>query len=110
MEATAARVLPNRPVVEVEDSDPAFHTVCDLEHRYQISGQWSLRSGIPYLNGGVIPHWRGIYDEKKRLLIAIWVNNDTGDSWEWADDPTYPARYSALGIRIRGSRLPDHLH
>jgi hypothetical protein len=100
VEATAARVLPNRPVVEVEDNDPAFHTVYDLEHRYQISGQWSLRSGIPYLNGGVIPHWRGIYDEKKRLLIAIWVNNDTGDSWEWADAPAYPERYSALGIRI----------
>jgi hypothetical protein len=95
-----ARVLPNRQIVEVEDRDPAFHTVFDLEHRYQISGQWSLRSGVPYLNGGVVPHWRGIYDDKNRLLVAIWVNNDTGDSWEWADDPDYPERYSALGIRI----------
>jgi hypothetical protein len=100
LENTAQRVLPNRPVVELENTDPAFHTVYDLDHRYQISGQWSLRSGIPYLNGGVVPHWRGIYDEKKRLQVAVWVNNDTGDSWEWADDPTYPERYSALGIRI----------
>jgi Domain of unknown function (DUF4159) len=98
--ATADRVLPNCSIVEVPDGDPAFHTVYDLEHRYQISGQWSLGSGIPYLNGGVIPHWRGIYDERQRLQVAIWVNNDTGDSWEWADDPTYPERYSALGIRI----------
>ena len=97
---TIARVLPSRPVVEVEDADPAFHTVYDLDHRYQISGQWSLRSGVPDLNGGVVPHWRGIYDEKKRLAVAIWVNNDTGDSWEWADAPEYPERYSALGIRL----------
>jgi hypothetical protein len=97
---TVERVLPNHAVVEVSDDDPAFHTVYDLEHRYQISGQWSLGSGIPYLNGGVIPHWRAIYDDRKRLQVAIWVNNDTGDSWEWADDPTYPERYSALGIRI----------
>jgi hypothetical protein len=97
---TASRVLPNHTVIEVPDDDPAFHTVYDLEHRYQISGQWSLRTGIPYLNGGIMPHWRAIYDDRKRLQMAIWVNNDTGDSWEWADDPTYPERYSALGIRI----------
>ncbi len=97
---TISQVLPNRPIVEVSDADPAFHTVYDLDQRYQISGQWSLRSGIPYLNGGVVPHWRAIYDEKQRLQVAIWVNNDTGDSWEWADAPEYPERYSALGIRL----------
>ncbi len=97
---TMSRVYPNRTVEELEDTDPAFHTIYDLDHRYQISGQWSLRSGVPYLNGGVVPHWRGIYDEKKRLVVGIWVNNDTGDSWEWADAPEYPERYSALGIRI----------
>jgi hypothetical protein len=95
-----SRVLPNQPIVEVENGDPAFHTVYDLDQRYQISGQWSLRSGVPYLNGGVVPHWRAIYDARKRLQVAIWVNNDTGDSWEWADAPEYPERYSALGIRI----------
>jgi hypothetical protein len=25
---------------------------------------------------------------------------DLGDSWEWADVPQYPAKYSDLGIRI----------
>jgi hypothetical protein len=32
-------------------------------------------------------------------MIAILFNHDTGDSWEWADDPGYLERYSALGIR-----------
>jgi len=97
---TMQRIFPERPVAELDNEDPAFHTVFDLDQRYQISGQWSLRTGVPYLNGGVVPHWRGIYDDRKRMMVAIWVNNDTGDSWEWADAPEYPERYSALGIRI----------
>jgi len=95
------RIFPSTSLTEVEDKDPVFHTVFDLDKRYQISGQWSLRSGVPYLNGGVVPHWKGIWDDKTgRMRMAVWVNNDTGDSWEWADDPQYPERYSALGIRI----------
>ena len=45
------------------------------------------------------PHWRAVYDDKGRIVIAVLFNHDTGDSWEWADDPAYPQRYSALGIR-----------
>ena len=33
-------------------------------------------------------------------MVAITQNSDLGDSWEWADSPEYPERYSALGIRI----------
>jgi Domain of unknown function (DUF4159) len=95
------RVFPGKTPIEIEDADPVFHTVFDLDKRYQISGEWSLRSGVPYLNGGVVPHWQGIWDDNsRRMRMAVWVNNDTGDSWEWADDPRYPERYSALGIRI----------
>jgi hypothetical protein len=32
--------------------------------------------------------------------VAISFNSDVGDSWEWADAPHYPEKYSALGIRI----------
>ena len=35
-----------------------------------------------------------------RLMVAICHNMDLGDSWENADDPKYPERFSALGIRI----------
>jgi hypothetical protein len=97
---TLSRVFPDREWQELGDRDEVFHTVYDLDQRYQILGQWARGRWQP-LNGGVTPHWRGIFDEKKeRLITGIWVNNDTGDSWEWADDPTYPERYSALGIRI----------
>jgi hypothetical protein len=50
--------------------------------------------------GGSGGHFRGIYDDKGRLIAVMTHNNDFGDSWENADEPTYPARFSALGIRI----------
>ena len=49
---------------------------------------------------GTKPHWMGIYDDHNRLMVAMTFNNDVGDSWELADEPTYPERFSALGIRL----------
>jgi hypothetical protein len=54
---------------------------------------------VTYENGGTVPHWRGIYDDKGRLMVAICFNMDLGDAWEWADDPRYPEKFSALAIR-----------
>lgn len=97
------RVFPDRPVVEIDDADPIFHVVYDLDDRYQVPGQWALQRGITYRNGdegGSVPHWLGIYDDHGRVMVAMTFNSDVGDSWEWADDPGYPEKYSALGIRI----------
>ncbi len=93
-------VFPDRPIVEIESSDAIFHTVYDLDDRYQVPGEWALRRGTTYRNDGSVAHWRGIYDDKGRVMVAISFNSDIGDSWEWADDPRYPEKYSALGIRI----------
>jgi hypothetical protein len=94
------RVFPDRPMVEIENADSIFHTVYDLDERYQVPGEWALRRGTTYRNDGSVPHWRGIYDDRGRLMVAMSFNSDIGDSWEWADDPYYPEKYSALGIRI----------
>ena len=96
-------VFPDRPVVEIEDTDPIFHSVYDLDDRYQILGQWALGRGGGMQRDrwvGTKAHWQGIYDDHKRLMVAISFNSDIGDSWEWADDPGYPEKFSALGIRI----------
>ncbi len=93
-------VFPDRPVVEIEDADSLFHTVYDLNDRYQIPGEWALRRGAMYRNDGETPHWMGIYDDHRRVMVAISFNSDIGDSWEWADEPSYPEKFSALGIRI----------
>jgi len=97
-EAGMKKIFPKRDIVDVPDDDPLFHTVYDLNNRYQILGEWGLRRGPR--QGGITPLWRGVRDDKNRLLVAITANSDIGDSWEFADAPNYPERYSALGIRI----------
>jgi len=94
------RVFPDRPIVEIDNHDAIFHTIYDLDNRYQIPGEWALARGTTYRNDGQTPHWKGIYDDHNRIIVAIAFNSDIGDSWEWADEPHYPERYSALGIRI----------
>ncbi len=93
-------VFPDREIVEIENEDSIFHTVYDLDDRYQIPGQWALRRGAMYREDGAVPHWLGIYDDHGRIMVAMTFNSDVGDSWEWADEPNYPEKYSALGIRI----------
>ena len=98
--ASMSRVFPDRPIVEIPNPDPIFHTVFDLDDRYQVPGAQYLYSGRVYEKDGTVPHWRGIYDDKGRLMAAMTFNMDLGDSWEHADNPQYPQRFSALGLRI----------
>src|SRR6266849_10969311 len=43
-------VFPDRPIVEIENSDAIFHAVYDLDDRYQVPGEWALRRGTTYRN------------------------------------------------------------
>jgi len=97
-----SRVFPDREVVEIDNKDPIFHTVYDLDDRYQILGQWALggRGGMSYRVAGTVAQWKGIYDDQGHLMVVMSFNSDIGDSWEWADDPRYPEKFSALGMRI----------
>ena len=97
-EAGMKKIFPNRDIVEVPDEDALFHTVYDLDNRFQILGEWGLRRGPR--DGGITPQWLGVRDDKGRLMVAVSFNSDIGDSWEFADLPAYPERFSALGIRI----------
>jgi hypothetical protein len=94
-------VFPDRPIVEIPDNDPIFHTVFDLDDRFQVPGAEHLRLGAKNPNdGGRGGHWRGIYDDKGRIMVAISFNSDLGDGWEWADSPIYPEKFAGLAIRI----------
>jgi hypothetical protein len=98
--ASLKRVFPDRDVVDIPNPDPIFHTVYDLDGRYQVPGEQFVRSGRTYEFDGYDPHWRGIYDDRGRLVVAICHDMDLGDSWEHADNPEYPQQFSALGLRI----------
>ena len=98
---TVQKLYPDRELRELGNEDQVMHMLFDLNDRYQILGQWALNNGHRPLDGvSYDPHWRGIFDEKGRMVVAVWLNNDTGDSWEWADVPSYPEAWSALGFRI----------
>ncbi len=97
---TMRKVFPEREVVDLPNEDAIFHTVFDLDDRYQVPGAQFLMTGRIYEKDGFGAKWRGVYDDNGRLMVAICHNVDLGDSWEHADNPRYPQKYSALGIRI----------
>jgi hypothetical protein len=99
-ETSMKKVFPDRPIVELDSRDGIFHTIYDLDDRYQVPGEQFLHTGQIWEKDGKVPHWRGIYDDNGRVMVAICFNMDLGDSWEHADNPEYPARFSDLGIRI----------
>jgi hypothetical protein len=96
LEAAMQRVLPNRPIVEVPEDDKLMNVLYDLDKRTQIPGERHLRG---WQTEGP-PHWRGIYDDAGRLMVAINFNIDMGDAWEHADDPFYPVPMTSLAYRF----------
>jgi len=100
--ASLARVFPDRRIEDLPDADQIFHTVYDLDDRFQVPGEQFLETGLMYEKGptGKPPHWRGIRDDKGRVMVAICHNMDLGDAWEWSDDPRYPEKWASLAYRI----------
>jgi len=98
--ASMRKVFPDRNIVDLPKDEAIFHTIYDLDDKYQVPGEQYVRTHSTSEYGGVDPHWRGIYDDKGRVVVAICHNMDLGDSWEHADNPEYPQQFSALGIRI----------
>ena len=102
---TMSRLYPDRPIVEIEpgSEDEILHVVYDLDEKVQIPGLRHLRG---YRGGGFStmnlpePHWRGIFDDEGRLIIAINYNMDIGDAWEEANNPRYPEPMTALSYRF----------
>ena len=98
---TMGRVFPDRPIVDVPATHESFHTIWDLEDRYQVPGEQFLYSGRTFERdaSGMQPHWRGIYADNGRLMVAICHNMDLGDAVEHSDNPAYPEKYSAQAMR-----------
>ena len=97
-EKTMKMVFPDRELVDIPNDDPIFHTFFDLDDRFQIPGAEHLATG--HKKDGYVAHWKGIYDDKGRLIVAFSLNSDIGDSWEFLEDPRYPSKFSVLGTKI----------
>ena len=96
-----SKVFPDRPIVEIPNSDPIFHVLFDLDERFQVPGSnvW-FRGKRTYEQDGYEPRWRGIYDDKGRVMVAICHNMDLGDGWENSDDPRYPEKFAGLAYKV----------
>jgi hypothetical protein len=102
-------VLPGRPIEDVALSDPIFRSQFVVKKMIQVprypfwvgtGGQTSERG-----DDSREPHFRGIRDDKGRLMVVMTHNTDMGDSWEReAEEPAYFLRFSvdgyALGVDV----------
>jgi hypothetical protein len=103
---TMERVLPNRPITDISESDSVMHVLYDIEEKDLtfIPGTRHLRRGpggtvIVRQPEGTAPAWRALYDDKNRMVVAVNFNTDVGDAWEYADSPEYPEQMTALAYR-----------
>jgi hypothetical protein len=108
------RVFPDREPIELPLEHPIFHCVYDLKFkpqvpaidnalRYKGQGITTDRPGDP---GSRDVHYKGIFDDKGRLMAIICHNTDLGDGWEReGEDEWYFREFSEkkgypMGINI----------
>jgi len=103
------RVFPDREPIELPLEHPIFHCVYDLKIKPQIpairGSAW--RYGVTWEREDAQEvHYKGIFDDKNRLMAIICHNTDLGDGWEEeATSPDYFRLFSEkyaypLGINI----------
>ncbi len=83
------RVLPpgDYPIVDIPVTHPIFRTFFTVDEVPQIPSiqYWNMTGGVDTSERGsnsAEPHFRGIFDENGRLLVAMTHNTDIADGWE----------------------------
>jgi hypothetical protein len=98
------RVLPEATPVELDTSHPLFHCYYDIDKIIQVTNDSIAKCSEceQWENGpsGKIPKVFAIFDAHGRINVLMAWNEDLGDGLEWADDPAYPARYSAYAFKF----------
>jgi hypothetical protein len=107
------QIWPDREFEELPIEHEIFHIVFDLKVKPQTPHisfkDLVIQRGITWevdKPGGEHVHYRGVYDDKRRLVMLICWNTDTGEGWEQEGaDPWYFKEFSEkycypLGINI----------
>ena len=105
------RVFPDREPIELPPEHPLFHCVYDLPEKPQIpsinAAQQGRFAGITWERPDAREvHYKGIFDDKGRMMVIVCHNTDLGDGWEReGEDPWYFKEFSEkkaypLGINI----------
>jgi hypothetical protein len=99
-EAQMERVFPEYPLVDVPPEHDVFSAFYDIEEIVQVPNLGNARLNVTSEQDGYVPHLRGIFDDRGRLMVAVNWNTDLGDAWEWAEQPDYPLKYSTFAYEI----------
>ena len=105
------RVFPDREPLELPLEHEIFHCVYDLKQKPQVPSIHSwLATGETFErgHGGDVQtvHYKGIFDDKGRMMVIICHNTDLGDGWEReGEDATYFKEFAEkwsypMGINI----------
>lgn len=87
------QALPEREPEDIPRSHPIFHCVYDIPDDRSLqtpnirAATASRETGITWEDnheGGNTrdPHFRGIFDDRRRLMVMLCHNTDNGDGWE----------------------------
>lgn len=112
-EVALKQIFPDRQYEEIPLEHEIFHIVFPLKVKPQIPhisfAQYVIQQGITWevdKPGSEQVHYRGYFDDKRRLMMVICWNTDTGEGWEQeGTDPWYFKEFSEkyaypLGINI----------
>ena len=105
------RVFPEREPMELPQDHPIFNCVFPLKSKPQIPSIYHAMNqqgtGITWERWDAqTPHYKGIFDDKNRLMVIICHNTDLGDGWEREGENEYYFREFSekkaypLGINI----------
>ena len=94
------RVLPGCTIVDLPPDHPVFNAFYDIKEFLQVPNVGNAMAGRTSEKDGFTPFYRGIFDDKGRLIVAINANTDLGDAWEWAEVPEYPLKYSTFAYQM----------
>ena len=88
------RVFPEREPIELQPDHAIFNCVFPLNSKPQIP---SINHAMRYQGTGITwerpdadtVHYKGIFDDKNRLMVIICHNTDLGDGWEREGENEY---------------------
>lgn len=100
-----SRVLPEYPIIDIPLDHPIRHTLYDLQTIPQVTAiqNWRGTGGSTSERGADSPHanFRGIADEKGRLLVVMSHNTDIADSWEReSEDHEFFLQFAPQGYAV----------
>jgi hypothetical protein len=101
------RVFPDRDLEELPLEHEVFHCVYDLKEKPQIPSIGHALSGRTAERWDAeVPHYKGLFDDKRRMMAIVCHNTDLGDGWEregvdaWYFREFSEKRSYPLGINI----------